>query len=104
MKKIFIISHVILSLGAYAQKHAGTSLPSMGPTSFTNDNYASDANVSFVTPAKDTIFLQDDVTGKMIKQIWERDNRYSGKKPVIVMVPNLAAVIKSRKARPNKKL
>jgi hypothetical protein len=78
MKKIAIIATMLCGLSASAQKMAASMPPTI---------------ISYVTQNKDTLYLQDDAVGKLIKTLWD-DNKFVAdrKKPVIVFVHDLKAV------------
>lgn len=73
-------------------------------TAADTDFYKKTGYVAYSTPAKDTLFLQDDTMGLLIKQIWDQDKKYAGKKPTIVMVPNLAVVVMAHKPKEQKQI
>jgi hypothetical protein len=79
MKRIYTILASLL-LANVALSQASAALP-----------------ITYITPSKDTLFVQDDSMGKLIKDIWMGDKNYKGKKPVIIMVPNLNAFLMERK-------
>lgn len=54
-------------------------------------------HVAFSTPAKDTLYIQNDPLGLLIKECWTMDKKYSGKMPVIVMVTSVDKLIAARK-------
>ena len=69
----------------------------MGPD--IDGSYVTQGYVAYATPLKDSLFVQNDTMGKLIKQIWDEDKKYTGKKPTIVMVPNLAKVVLAHKPK-----
>jgi hypothetical protein len=46
--------------------------------------------------AKDTLFIADNEGGKQIKTVWDNDDKYVGKKPVIIVVPPNVLYIKQK--------
>lgn len=52
--------------------------------------------ITFVTNKKDTLYIQDNATGRLIQASWD-DTRYKGSKPVIIMTKNLQVVIDNNK-------
>jgi hypothetical protein len=54
--------------------------------------------ISYTTPKRDTLFLENSDIGKTIKQTWEMNLfKEEPKKPVIVMVDNISAFAEKRK-------
>lgn len=83
MKKIYtILASILITTSLYSQSGASLSPP-----------------ITYITPEKDTLFIQDDSMGKMIKDIWNGDTKYKGKKPIIVMVPNITTFLMERKKK-----
>lgn len=47
--------------------------------------------VSYVTPKKDTMFLEKSFVGTYLKELWDK-GQFGDNKPVIIMVADLNAV------------
>jgi len=58
-----------------------------------------DGHVAYTNNSKDTLFILNSHLGKMIKEVWDIDTKFAGKKPVICMVPSITAVITARKSK-----
>jgi hypothetical protein len=48
--------------------------------------------IAYHTDKKDTLYIADTETGKMIRMVWD-DKRYSEEKPVIIMTKDIYAVV-----------
>lgn len=63
-------------------------------------------SISYITPKKDTLFLENSDVGQIIKQTWDCDlfvNEKEPTKPVIVMVDDINLFTKERKKKTNGK-
>lgn len=61
-------------------------------------------HIAFTTPSKDTLYIQNDKLGFLIKEVWDIDTKYTGKKPTIIMVANLPQIIAAHKPKQVKPL
>jgi len=52
--------------------------------------------ISYVTVKKDTLFLQNDQLGKLIKETWNDPKYINEQKPTIIMVASIPKLISSR--------
>jgi hypothetical protein len=82
--KILLIA-LLFSSQIFAQNTAA-KLPTLG--------------VSYVTPNKDTLFLQNDEMGHIIKKVWLSDKTYNGY-PKIIFVDDILLLIENRKKQKN---
>ena len=84
MKTIYTLLMIVFTTSLYSQ------------TNITSKSYeVNKLNVTYVTQEKDTIFVQNDTLGHLIKNIWVT-TEYNGKKPIIVEVDNLEKLIATR--------
>lgn len=81
MKNLLLILLTLLCIQAYTQ---------------VDTNYGSEG-LSFFTPQKDTLFLQEDhiVTPDIIF-VWENDSTIQEKKPIIITHANIASIREQR--------
>lgn len=91
MKTFFTILLLSIACTIFSQTIIDTAIPS-SPKNYMNI-------VSYYTPNKDTLFLQNNDIGRSIKKLWEDDKTYSGIKPKIVIVDDILSFIESRKPK-----
>jgi len=97
MKILYTLSFFALVYSAKSQ----TCIPTQAKEISSTGKYLEAGYVAFATPKKDTLFVQKDHMGFMIKTIWDNDSTYTGPKPKIVMVENLDVIVMTRKKKKN---
>jgi hypothetical protein len=55
--------------------------------------------LSVISPNRDTLWLKDDSTGRLIAYTWELETNPEVKKPVILFVANLPVIEEKNKKR-----
>ena len=97
MKNYLILSFAILCTAfVSAQSKNITNKKTTDNQIFFTDT-SSSGDVGLTTPSKDTLFIEDSRIGHTIKELWDKDTKYKGKVPKIIMVQDFEALVQSRK-------
>ena len=90
MKKTYILIFLFLSLFTIVRAQHQHVEPNFPEPKF-----------SYVTPKMDTLILLNNMMGKALANLWKIDDKYRGKKPVIIMTNDLTSFLKKEDANIN---
>jgi hypothetical protein len=113
MKKIYIsillFSIVTMTEAQMKQeivmKDRGTSVDSIECVTCPNikcqDCPVMNTKFSYVTPRRDTLVLLNNEIGNLVANLWKQDNKYTGKRPVIIMTDDISGFLKKEDIQNN---